>query len=218
MAWPEPGITTSCACGIWAARIHVWRGDLPRAARLVETFLPRARRHAVIQQLGPALVVAGLVETASGRPGAGADYATEFCELTDDTRAYRHMEIADVVRLLVAASRPEDAQVASANDVILTIRNQCHSLTAEAVLAAAAEAPDAADRFDAAAERWRTYGHPLETELAVVAAAALREGGPARGVDVPPGVSAASVAALCPVPGVATSSRPIRNQLARPSS
>src|SRR5262249_20397219 len=59
-------------CGIWAARIHVWRGDLQRAARLVETFLPRARRHAVIQQLGPALVVAGLVETAWGRSGAGA--------------------------------------------------------------------------------------------------------------------------------------------------
>src|SRR5262249_31054271 len=160
--------------------------------RLVETFLPRARRHAVIQQLGPALVVAGLVETAWGRSSAGADYAMEFCELTDDTRAYRHMEIADVVRLLVVAARPEDAAVASATDVLPTIRNQCHSLTADAVLAAAADAPDAADRFDAAADRWRTYGHPLETELAVVAAADRRGGGPARRVDVPPGVSAAS--------------------------
>jgi tetratricopeptide (TPR) repeat protein len=205
------------ACLIWAARIHVWRGDLPYAARLVETFLPRARRHAVIQQLGPALVVAGLVETASGRPEVGADYAAEFCALTEDTRAYRQQEIADVVRLLVAASRHDDAETASANDVIQTIRNQCHALTAEAVLAAAAGAPDAADRFDTAADRWRTYGHPLETQLAVLSAAARREGGPAGGVDVPPGVSAASVATLSAVPGVATCSRPIRNQPARPS-
>ena len=53
-------------CAVWSARIHVWRGDLDRATRLMDTFLPRARQHAVIQQVGPALIVAGLIVTASG--------------------------------------------------------------------------------------------------------------------------------------------------------
>src|SRR5262249_29027384 len=59
------------ACGICSARIHVWRGNVDGARRL-DVFVPSARQHAVIQQLGPALIVAGLVETASGRPDAGA--------------------------------------------------------------------------------------------------------------------------------------------------
>ena len=59
-------------CAVWSARIHVWRGDLDRATRLMEVFLPRARQHAVIQQVGPALIVAGLIATASGRRRRGA--------------------------------------------------------------------------------------------------------------------------------------------------
>ena len=58
-------------CAVWSARIHVWRGDLDHASRLMESFLPRARQHAVIQQVGPALIVAGLIATASGRADRG---------------------------------------------------------------------------------------------------------------------------------------------------
>ena len=112
-------------CAVSSARIHVWRGDFEHTDGLMEVFLPRARQHAVIQQVGPALIVAGLIATASGRADEGATYAEEYCELTERTRAYRHMEIADVVRLLVAASRTDRAAAATDNDVIPTFRNEC---------------------------------------------------------------------------------------------
>jgi hypothetical protein len=210
------------ACGVWSARIHVWRGRLDEAQALVATFLPRAREHAVIQQLGPALVVAGLVETASGRAEAGAAYAEEFCALTEGTRAYRHMELTDVARLLVAASRGAEAAMAFDNDVIPTIRNQCHAQTAEATLAVLLGAADAAARFDRAAELWRTYGHPLEADLAERSAASLRyedwRAG-SSGLDAQLGLASESVARLCPaLHGCGTGSRPSRNRPARASS
>src|SRR5262249_23703617 len=181
------------ACGICSARIYVRWGNFDGVRRLVDVFVPRARQHAVIQQLGPALIVAGLVETASGRPDAGARYADEYCELTRDTPAYRQMDVADLVRLLVASGKLEQAAAAAHNDVIPTIRNQCHSITADATLAAAQGASDAPDLFDRAAERWRAYGHPLETYLAVVSAAVLRQqdgaAAPGAGSEAPFGVS-----------------------------
>ncbi len=161
-------------CAVWSARIHVWRGDLDHATRLMEVFLPRARQHAVIQQVGPALIVAGLIATASGRADEGAAYAEEYCELTERTRAYRHMEIADVVRLLVAASRTDRAAAATDNDVIPTFRNECESRSAEATLARARGDANAAEIFRQAADLWRAFGHPLEEHLALVPATARR--------------------------------------------
>jgi tetratricopeptide (TPR) repeat protein len=219
---PGPAGTT---CGVYCARIHTWRGDLNRARRLMHEFLPRARQHAVVQQLGPALIVAGLVETASGRPDAGAAYANEYCDLTASALAYRHMEVADLVRLLVAAAQLERAAAAADNDVIPAIRNECHSMTARATFAAAGPS-DGAELFEQAAERWHAYGHPLEEHLALVSAAVIRgDGGPGeRSEDLRAqlGVSTRSVAALCPAAsGVlhsATRSRPNRNRPASPSS
>jgi hypothetical protein len=132
----------------------------------------------VIQQVGPALIVAGLLATASGRPDRGAAYADEYCMLTEATRAYRHMEIADVVRLLVAASRTDRASAAADSDVIPTFRNECESRTAEATLARARGDANAVETFYLAAELWSAFGHPLEEHLALRSAlrsaAALR--------------------------------------------
>ena len=161
-------------CAVWSARIHVWRGDLDHAIRLMESCLPRARQHAVIQQVGPALIVAGLIATASGSADRGAAYAEEYCVLTEGTRAYRHMEIADVVRLLVAASRTDLAAVAVDNEVIPTFRNECESRTAEATLAWARGDANAVETFRQAAELWRAFGHPLEEYLALVPGTAPR--------------------------------------------
>jgi tetratricopeptide (TPR) repeat protein len=151
---------------VWAARIHVWRGEHEKAERLVDFFLPRARRHAVIQQLGPALVVAGLVETAGGHPGRGAQRAAEFCALTENTREYRHMELADTVRLLLADGRVDDAERAADSRVIATVRSECHSATAAAAIAMARGRSDAGCLFERAAAAWRAFGHPLEAYLA----------------------------------------------------
>jgi hypothetical protein len=100
----------------------------------------------------------------------GAAYAAEYCVLTEGTRAYRHMEIADVVRLLVAASRTEHAAAAVDNALIPTLRNECESRTADATLARARGDPDAVEIFRQAAELWRAFGHPLEEYLALVPA------------------------------------------------
>jgi hypothetical protein len=121
----------------------------------------------VVQQVGPALIVAGLLATASGRPDRGAAYAEEYCMLTEGTRAYRHMEIADVVRLLVAASRTDRASAAADSDVIPTLRNQCETRTAEATLARARGDGNAVETFYQAAELWGAFGHPLEEHLAL---------------------------------------------------
>lgn len=154
-------------CAVGSARIHVWRGNLDQATQLMDIYLPRARQHAVIQQVGPALIVAGLLATASGRPDRGAAYAEEFCVLTEGTRAYRHMELADVVRLLVAASRTDRASAAADNDVIPTFRNECESRTADATLARARGDANAVQTFYLAAELWGAFGHPLEEHLAL---------------------------------------------------
>ena len=133
----------------------------------MERFLPRARRHAVTQQLGTALIVAGLVEAAAGDPGRGADLAAEFCRLTETTQAYRHMELADTLRLLLADGRFEEARVAAAESTALpTVRNVAQSATATALLAEAGGDSGAGAAWVEAAERWRAFGHPLEEHLA----------------------------------------------------
>jgi tetratricopeptide (TPR) repeat protein len=189
-------------CAVWSARIHVWRGDLDRAIRLMDTFLPRARQHAVIQQVGPALIVAGLIMTASGRADEGAAYAEEYCALTEGTRAYRHMEMADVVRLLVAASRADRAAAVADNDVIPTFRNECESRTADATLAVAGGDAGAFDVFQQAAALWNSFGHPLEEHLALASAAAIRSdpdaAARARLLATDLLLAGESVAALCP--------------------
>jgi len=194
-------------CAVGSARIHVWRGDLDDAMRLMHTFLPRARQHAVIQQIGPALVVAGLVMTACGRADEGAAYAEEYCTLTEATRAYRHMEMSDVVRLLVAASRPDRAAAAADNDVLPTFRNECETRTADATLALARGDAIAVDTFRQAAALWRAFGHPLEEYLALTCAGAVRPDaeGAERAAQLAADLRLASqsVATLCARPAAA---------------
>ena len=155
------------ACEVCATRVRLWRGDVEEAHRGMDRFLPRARRHAVTQQLGSALIVAGLVETASGNPTRGADLAAEFCVLTETTHAYRHMELADTVRLLLADGRLEEARAAAAETTAIpTVRNLAQSATATALVVEASGDPGAAEAWVEAAERWRAFGHPLEEHLA----------------------------------------------------
>jgi hypothetical protein len=191
-------------CAVWSARVHLWRGELDHANRLMETFLPRARQHAVIQQVGPALIVAGLITTASGNAGRGADYAEEFCALTENAREYRHMELADLVRLLVAGSRTDRAARVADHGVIATIRNHCQSRAAEATLAAATGDPHTADLCMEAAAMWRSFGHPLEEQLALAAALAQRPGSASaeRSAQLAAGLrlDEQTVAVLCPPP------------------
>jgi hypothetical protein len=80
------------------------------------------------------------------------------------------MELADVVRLLVAASRADRASAAADSAVIPTFRNECESRTAEATLARARGDANAVETFYLAAELWGAFGHPLEEHLALTSA------------------------------------------------
>ena len=201
----QPG--TSCL--VWSARIHLWRGDLERATSLMDAFLPHARQHAVIQQVGPALVVAAMIATVAGRPDVGATHIEEYCELTQGAEAYRHMELADLVRVLIVASRADRAAAVCGHHVIPAVRNQCHSRAAEAMLSLEYGRPDADELLSRSATLWRSFGHPLEEHLALISMSASHDTADgeraaqlARGLQL----SAASVGALCP-PGATRRSR-----------
>ncbi len=77
------------------------------------------------------------------------------------------MELADLVRVFVAASRADRAAAAADNDVIPTLRNQCQSRYGRATLARARGDADAVEMFRQAADLWRAFGHPLEEHLAL---------------------------------------------------
>jgi hypothetical protein len=89
----------------------------------------------------------------------------------------------------------DEAAAAAENDVIPAVRNQSHTYTASATLAAARADADAAELFDRATEHWQTYGHPLEAHIALASAAALRR---ADTPAPPPEIAVESVTALCP--------------------
>ena len=214
-------------CAVGSARIHVWRGDLEHAMRLMETFLPRARQHAVIQQVGPALIVAGLITTAVGtsRPGCGVRRGV----LRADRRhagvpphGDRRRRPSPGRRVPNRSRRPRRPTTTC----IPTFRNECESRTAEATLARARGDANAVEVFRHAAELWRAFGHPLEEHLALVAGqpcdpdadASARSASPASSLRL----ASESVATLSAHPlrwapdrAVATRSRPDRNRAGR---
>ena len=148
-----------------------------RAGGLMDEFLPRARQHAVIQQVGPALIVAGMVADRVGHADGGAAYIEEYCELTGAHEAYRHMEIADVVRLLVVASPNRSRRRG--------LWQRRHSHTPQRMRRRARPKPrwpgrdgdaEADELFRQAATLWRAFGHPLEEHLALVVGAGRATG------------------------------------------
>jgi DNA-binding SARP family transcriptional activator len=149
----------------WSARIHLWRGDPDEAARLSAWALPRARRHVVIQALGPALVTAALIQMAQGTPDGANELMTEYLALTDGAEAYRLMDAPDVARLLVTLGRRDDAAAAFAGIAAPWARGRVALETARAwVTDVTGDA--ARDTFTAVARHWHGYGSPFEEMLA----------------------------------------------------
>jgi len=93
------------------------------------------------------------------------------------------LELADVVRLLLADGRVDAAVAAADSRVIDTVRNRCQSATAAATLAAARGEPDARARFERAADEWCSFGQPLEAYLGWRATGSRRADPERLGVD-----------------------------------
>jgi tetratricopeptide (TPR) repeat protein len=157
------------ASGNWSARIHLWRGETEEAARLSEWSLARARRHIVIQAMGPALITAALVALARSSPDEAEGLMDEYLDITTGAEAYRLMDVADVVRILAAIGRVDTAAGVVAGLDASWIRARLALDTARAVVDGASGG-DVTDAFHASARRWRRYGAPFETMLALAAA------------------------------------------------
>jgi len=79
---------------------------------------------------------------------------------------YRDSRLADVARTSVAIGAPDLLERILSTTDARSRRDSLQLETAEAVLAEARRADDAAERFGRAAEGWRAFGVPYEEALA----------------------------------------------------
>jgi class 3 adenylate cyclase/tetratricopeptide (TPR) repeat protein len=151
----------------WEAHVLVRMGRVDEAAAIVEEFLPRARSIDDPQVLAPVLAVAALVEQDRGRNDVATSLVEELDETTRDP--FRSLHVADAVRICAVADRLPLARKLL-GQVPDTMARQRHlRLTGEAVVEEAeGNLEQAAERYVAAAERWRDYGHAPEQALALL--------------------------------------------------
>jgi class 3 adenylate cyclase/tetratricopeptide (TPR) repeat protein len=173
IAWDlaHGGDYLAIGCRRHVTLVLTWQGDLIAAGDLAMRILPRARQIDDLQQLVPALVVAALVEQATGDNAAALALVEEAARLTTD-RAGGHrflgQYVADMVRV---AAEPAPAL---ARDLVATAeptatRYRLAQTTASAVLSEATGDPETtATLYAEAATGWSTYGQVLEHALALL--------------------------------------------------
>jgi class 3 adenylate cyclase/tetratricopeptide (TPR) repeat protein len=175
------GSQLSVAVRTCLSRIPLNRGELPKAASLVERFLPGARSVGDTQILAPALAHAALLHQATGDTAAAIGLMEEWLHETEGQPLYLAIYLPDAARVLVSGGkrRPlEDAIEASRRYDSPRSRNA--AMTASAVLAElTGDAKDAARLYQEAAANWSDFGYLLEQAQALFGAArcAARLGG-----------------------------------------
>lgn len=165
IGWDEArgGTQVTVSARTHQALVWLWRDQTARAASLAREVLPRARNFGDPQILVPALVVAALIEQASGDPSAAVGLIDEFEGVTKDRPPWRMYGLPDAVRILVAAASIEAAERLAQGLVPVPARHEFSVLTAQAVLTeASGELEAAAEMFTKAAHRWGEFGHVLE--------------------------------------------------------
>jgi hypothetical protein len=149
------------------ARVLALRGDTTCARETMVGILDHARRVHDLQMLAPTLATRALIEYLDGNPDAAYQL---LAELGAGAR-FCFAPTTDICRLLIAIGAPQDAR--SIIDGITRgpprLMNAVPSV--RAILTEAGDHAAAKDHYQAAATRWRTYGHAYEL------AHALRAGG-----------------------------------------
>jgi class 3 adenylate cyclase/tetratricopeptide (TPR) repeat protein len=173
IAWDlaHGGDYLAIGCRRYVTLVLTWQGDLIAARDLAMRVLPRARQIDDLQQLVPALVIAALVEQATGDKAAALALVEEAAQLTTD-RAGGHrflgQYVADMVRV-AAEPAPALARDLAATAEPTATRYRLAKTTASAVLAEATGDPEtAATLYAEAATGWSTYGQVLEHALALL--------------------------------------------------
>ncbi len=144
------------------ADVLVGRGRAQEAAALVAQALPRARAMADPQILIPALLTAGTVELALGRPGEAIEEIERVVHEGVGLIEAGYF-LPGAVRILAGAGRLDAAQrCLDVSDVHMT-RLQHGAVSAQAILEESRGDLEKGARLHAqAANRWTTYGYPFE--------------------------------------------------------
>jgi tetratricopeptide (TPR) repeat protein len=161
--------------GTQEARVRAYRGELGRAAELMEELLPAAREGGDIQAYRPALTTAALIAVERGQPQIAAALLDELendLEGGGYNRAYGMLEGTLVARALGDADRAE--RIARVEEPFAP----GYPLGKALVLASQAEVAeaqgryaDALEAFDRADEVWDGLGHVFHRGLALLGAA-----------------------------------------------
>jgi class 3 adenylate cyclase/tetratricopeptide (TPR) repeat protein len=173
--------------GTQEARVRAYRGELSRAAELMDELLPPARESKDVQAYRPALTTAALVAVQRGHPQAAAALLNELEEDMEGggyNRAYGMLDGTLVAGALGDVDRAE--RIARVEEPFAP----GYPLGKALVLASQAEAAEAQGRyaqaleaFDRAEEAWAGLGHVFHRGLALLGSArclaALRRPGEA---------------------------------------
>jgi len=156
----------------YQALVTVWRGELTRAGSLQDDYLVALRQIGDMQQLGPALLIAARTEVARGNEPAAVELIEEFSARTEGmSPIFRNLQVADAVRLLVAAGEVDEAAALCASPEGVDIRSELGLDTAKAIVAEArGDAEQALVQYEELATGWADYGHVLEQALALYGA------------------------------------------------
>ncbi len=155
-----------------AARVKVRRGDVASAVVLAEGFLPAARDIGDPQVLVMALAVAALIEHTRDEPDAAIGLIQEFERVTHDRpSSYRAQYICDLVRVSVAGSELDLAELLLKGIEPFAQRHALSMLTAQTILEEARGNLEAASRnYEETARAWQGYGLVLEEGEALLGA------------------------------------------------
>jgi class 3 adenylate cyclase/tetratricopeptide (TPR) repeat protein len=175
----------------YAAFVLAQRGELAAGAAICDQVLPQARAIEDPQVLGPALIVASLIDSASGDPRGAYAHVEEYRHVTRNRPYFRAQNLTDAARVACAAGDIGLAEGLLDNVVTAAERDRLSALTVRATIAGAKDA------FAEAAAGWKALGCVFEQALALrgagdndAASAILEE----LGVPLPPAQTAARTA------------------------
>ena len=156
----------------YQALVHVWRGEVAKAAALQSQYLSALREIGDLQLLTPALVIAARTEFAQANTDGAALLLDEFIEVTrGKSPVYRGWLVNDAVRLLVAVGSATEAEALAAESDAPGRRNRISVATAKAALAEAnGDYEGALGQYEAVVADWADFGYVLEHGLALCGA------------------------------------------------
>ena len=161
--------------GTQEAAVHLHRGELDEAARLMDELLPAARESRDVQTYRPALAIAGLIAQRHGRPADAAAVLDELerdLDSTTHSRVYGMLDGTLLARALGDVASAERIARVNADSTPAYPVGEAILLASQAeVSEAKGEHAEALDAFDRIAGAWDPLGHVFHRAIALLGAA-----------------------------------------------